>query len=60
MLAAEILLGRWLFGYPWSRIAEDFDPGRGGLLGVVARVGVSVLVIGIFMLTLYRLLHMGG
>lgn len=34
MLAAEILLGRWMFGYPWSRIAEDFDPGRGGLLAL--------------------------
>ena len=33
MLTAEILLGRWLFGYPWSRIVEDFNPLRGGLLG---------------------------
>lgn len=33
MLCAEALLGRMVFGYPWSRIAEDFDPTRGGLLG---------------------------
>ena len=33
MLGAEVLLGRWLFGYPWSRIAADFDPAQGGLLG---------------------------
>lgn len=32
MTGAEILLGRALFGYPWSRIAEDFDPRQGGLL----------------------------
>jgi len=34
MLGAEGMIGRWLFGYPWSRIVEDFDPSRGGLLGV--------------------------
>jgi len=33
MVGAEILLGRVVFGYPWSRIAEDFDVTRGGLLG---------------------------
>lgn len=33
MVGAEIVLGRWAFGYPWSRIGEDFDPARGGLLG---------------------------
>jgi len=34
MIAAEVLVGRYAFGYPWSRIAEDFDPTRGGLLGL--------------------------
>ena len=33
MVVAEVLLGRVVFGYPWSRIAEDFDVSRGGLLG---------------------------
>lgn len=33
MVGAEVLLGRVAFGYPWSRIAEDFDVARGGLLG---------------------------
>ena len=34
MISAELVLGRVLFGYPWSRIAVDFDPSRGGFLGV--------------------------
>ena len=33
MVVAEVLLGRVVFGYAWSRIAEDFDVSRGGLLG---------------------------
>jgi hypothetical protein len=33
MLCAEVLLARMVFGYPWTRIAEDFDVTRGGLLG---------------------------
>jgi hypothetical protein len=33
MLCAEVLLARMVFGYPWTRIAEDFDISRGGLLG---------------------------
>ncbi len=28
----EIGLGRLLLGLPWDRIAEDYDPARGGLL----------------------------
>lgn len=40
MLVAEVVLGRLVFGYPWSRIAEDFDPSRGGFLGF----GMLVLV----------------
>lgn len=34
MAVAEMLLGRYAFGYPWSRITEDFDPSRGGFLGL--------------------------
>ena len=40
MLVAELTLGRWAFGFGWSRIAEDFDPSRGGFLGF----GLLVLV----------------
>jgi hypothetical protein len=32
MVAFEVALGRLAFGFPWSRIAEDFDLSRGGLL----------------------------
>jgi hypothetical protein len=32
-IAFEISLGR-LQGYPWSRILEDYDLSRGGLLGL--------------------------
>jgi hypothetical protein len=41
MLLAEVTLGRSVFGYEWSRIAEDFDLARGGLLGI----GMAVLLI---------------
>ena len=41
MAAAEVLLGRYAFGYPWSRITEDFDPSRGGFLGL----GLVVLLL---------------
>ena len=30
----EIGLGRLVLGLPWDRIAEDYDPARGGFLGV--------------------------
>ena len=30
----EIGLGRFVLGLPWERIAEDYDPGRGGFLAV--------------------------
>ncbi len=33
MIVAEVVLGRFAFGFPWSRTARDFDPKRGGLLG---------------------------
>ncbi len=34
MLAFELALGRLVFGYAWSRLAEDFDIANGGLLGL--------------------------
>jgi hypothetical protein len=39
MLLAEIVLGRLVFGFAWSRLLEDFDVARGGLLGI----GMAVL-----------------
>ena len=45
MVGAEVLLGRVVFGYPWSRIAEDFDVTRGGLLGF----GMLVLAVAPWM-----------
>ena len=41
MVLAEALLARLMFGYPWSRVAEDFDPSRGGLLAF----GMGVLLL---------------
>jgi hypothetical protein len=41
MVLAEVLLARLMFGYPWSRITEDFDLSRGGLLGL----GMGVLLL---------------
>jgi hypothetical protein len=34
MIGAEVVVGRFAFGYPWARIAEDFDPTRGGFLAL--------------------------
>jgi len=34
MIAFELALGRLVFGYAWSRLAEDFDIANGGLLGI--------------------------
>jgi hypothetical protein len=33
MLAFDIAIGRLAFRVPWSRIAADFNPAKGGLLG---------------------------
>jgi hypothetical protein len=41
MVAAEVLLGRVVFGFPWVRVMEDFDPTRGGFLGA----GMLVLLL---------------
>ena len=50
MVGAEVLLGRVVFGYPWSRIAEDFDVARGGLLGF----GMLVLAVAPWMASTIR------
>jgi hypothetical protein len=39
-LAFEVLLGRILLGYPWSRLLADYDLARGGLMGL----GLLVMV----------------
>jgi hypothetical protein len=41
MVAFEVALGRFAFGFPWSRIAEDFDVANGGLLPL----GILVLAL---------------
>lgn len=33
MLALDLYFGRVVFRAPWTRIAADFNPARGGLLG---------------------------
>jgi hypothetical protein len=47
---AEVLLGRMVFGYPWSRIAEDFDVSRGGPLGF----GMLVLAVAPWLASRWR------
>lgn len=51
MISAEVLLGRVVFGCPWSRIAEDFDVSRGGLLGF------GMLVLAVAPWLAWRLRH---
>jgi hypothetical protein len=41
MTAFDVLFGRFYIGYSWSRIAQDFDPSRGGLMVL----GLAVLVL---------------
>jgi hypothetical protein len=50
MLVAEVTLGRSVFGYEWSRIAEDFNLARGGLLGN----GMAVLLIAPWLAARWR------
>lgn len=50
MVVAEVLVGRVVIGYPWSRIAEDFDVTRGGLLGF----GMLVLVVAPWLASRWR------
>jgi hypothetical protein len=41
MLACDLFFGRVVFRFSWSRIARDFDPRCGGLLGL----GMLVLLL---------------
>jgi hypothetical protein len=38
MVAFDVALGRFAFGYAWARIGEDFNPAAGGWLGVAMLV----------------------
>jgi hypothetical protein len=38
MAVFDVSLGRFVFGYSWSRIAEDFNPAAGGYLGIAMLV----------------------
>jgi len=33
-LAFEVVFGRFVLGYPWSRLAADYNLARGGLMGL--------------------------
>jgi hypothetical protein len=33
-IAFEVALGRLVFHMDWARIASDYDPGHGGLMGI--------------------------
>lgn len=41
MVAFDVLFGRFYIGYSWSRIAQDFDPSRGGFM----LAGLAVMVL---------------
>ena len=41
MAGFDILFGRYYVGYSWSRIAQDFDPSRGGFM----LLGLAVMVL---------------
>ncbi|MCU0952066.1 MAG: hypothetical protein MUC68_13680 [Burkholderiaceae bacterium] len=34
MVSFDLLFGRFVIGYGWARITQDFDPARGGWLGL--------------------------
>ncbi len=34
LLAYDLGLGRWYFGFSWQRLLMDFDPRKGGMLGL--------------------------
>jgi hypothetical protein len=38
MIAFDVGLGRYLFGYSWARIGADFNPLAGGYLGIAMLV----------------------
>jgi hypothetical protein len=45
MAGFDIGLGRWVIGYSWARIAQDFNPLDGGFLGIgmLAMIGAPWL-----------------
>ncbi len=45
-IAFELVLGRMVFGYDWSRLIEDYDLSRGGLmgLGLIAMLFMPIVV----------------
>lgn len=46
-VAFEIGLGRFILGYGWDRILEDYDPGRGGLMGFgLLAMGLAPWLVG--------------
>lgn len=34
MVGFDVGLGRWVFGYSWERVLQDFDPAAGGYLAL--------------------------
>ena len=50
MLALDVFFGRMVFRFSWSRIARDFDPRRGGWLGV----GMLILFAASLLVALMR------
>lgn len=48
MLAFDLAVGRVVFHFPWKRIAADFDPRRGNLLGFgMLFILIAPLLIGV-------------
>ena len=41
MVSFDLALGRYVIGYSWSRLLQDFDPTRGGFM----LAGVAVMVL---------------
>lgn len=49
MLVLDLAVGRLIFHFPWMRIAADFDPRRGNLLGIgMLFLFVTPLLVGAF------------
>ncbi len=45
MLGFDVFMGHWIIGFPWPRIAQDFNPQQGGFLGLgmLAMIGAPWL-----------------
>lgn len=41
MASFDVVFGRYYIGYSWSRIAQDFDPSRGGFMAL----GLAVIAL---------------